>query len=53
MKFLSVEKRCPVTIFFIYISIATMISSRVTSSKLDDENSAKAWYSDETHSYRF
>ena len=52
MKFLSVEKRCPVAIFFAYISLATMTSSTVTSSKLNDENSAKTRYGDETHSYR-
>ena len=53
MNFLSVEKRCPVAIFFVYISLATMTSSTVTSSKLSDENSAKTWYGDETHSYCF
>ena len=52
-EFLSVEKRCPVAIIFVYISLATMTSSTVTSSKLNDENSAKARYVDETHSYRF
>ena len=31
----------------------TVTSSTVTSSKLNDENSAKARYFDETHSYRF
>ena len=45
--FLSVEKRCPVAILFVNISLAT-----VTSSQLNDENSAKARYVDETHSYR-
>ena len=53
MKFLSVEKRFSVAIFFVYISLATMTSSMVTSSKLNDENSAKTRYVDETHSYRF
>ena len=47
MKFLSVEKRCPFAILFVNISVAT-----VTSSKFNVENSAKAWYVDETHSYR-
>ena len=53
MKFLSVEKRYPVTILFVNISIATVTSSTVTSSKLNVENSAKARYVDEIHSYRF
>ena len=58
MKFLSIEKRCPFAIFFVYISLATMASSMVTSSmvtssKLNDENSAKVRYVDETRSYRF
>ena len=48
MKFLSVEKRCPVAILFVNVSLAT-----VTSSKLNVENSTKARYIDETHSYRF
>ena len=45
---LSVEKGCLVTIFFAYISLAM-----VTSSKLRVENSGKAWYVDETHSFHF
>ena len=53
MKFLSDEKRYLVAIFFVYISLAMMTSSAVTSSKLNDENSTKARYVDETHSYRF
>ena len=53
MKFLSVEKRYPVAILFVYISLATVTSSTVTSSKLYVENSAKARYVDKTHSYRF
>ena len=53
MKFLSVEKRCPVAILFVIISPATVTSSTVTSSKLNVENFAKAQYVDETHSYRF
>ena len=53
MKFSSVEKRCTVAILFVNISLATVTSSTVTSSKLNDENSAKARYVDETHSYRF
>ena len=48
MKLLSVEKGCPVAICFVYISLAT-----VTSSKSNVENSAKAWYVNGTHSYRF
>ena len=48
IKFLSVEKQCPVAILFVNIALAT-----VTSSKLNGENSAKAQYVDETHSYRF
>jgi hypothetical protein len=36
---------------FVNISLATVTSSMVTSSKLNVENSAKAWYVDETHSY--
>ena len=47
MKFLSFEKRSPVPILFVSISLAT-----VTSSKLNVKNSAKARYVDETHSYR-
>ena len=46
MKFLSVEKQCPVAILFVNISPAT-----VTSSKLNVENSVKTRYIDETHSY--
>ena len=53
MKFLSVEKRCPVPIFFVYISLATVTSPTPTSLQLNVENSTKAWYVDETHSYRF
>ena len=53
MKFPSVEKRCPVAILIVDISLATVKSSTVTSSKLNDENSAKARFVDETHSYRF
>ena len=53
MKFSSIEKQCPVAILFVDISLATLMSSTVTSSKLSDENSAKARYVDETHSYRF
>ena len=53
MKFSSVEKRCPVAILFENIALAMVTSSTVTSSKLNDENSAKAMYVDETHSYRF
>ena len=52
MKFLSIEKRCPVAILFVNISLATVTSSTVTSSKLNVENSAKAWYIEETHCYR-
>ena len=52
MKFLSLEKRCLVAILFVNISLATVTSSAVTSSK-NVENSAKASYIDETHSYRF
>ena len=50
MELLSVEKGCPVVIFFVYISLAT-----VTSSKVNVENSTKARYVhvDETDSYRF
>ena len=48
MKLFSVEKGCPVAIFFVYISLAT-----VTSSKSNVENAAKARYVDETDSYRF
>ena len=48
MKFLSIEKRCLVAILFVNISPAT-----VTSSKLNVENSTKAWYVDKTHPYRF
>ena len=53
MKFSSVEKRCLVAILFVNIALAMVTSSTVTSSKLNDENSAKAIYIDETHSYRF
>ena len=52
MKFLSVKKRCPVAILFVNISLATVTSSTVTSSKLNVENLAKARYVNETHSYR-
>ena len=38
MKLLSVEKGSSVAIFFVYISLATVISS-----KANVENSAKAW----------
>ena len=48
MKLLSVEKGCLVAIFFIYISLAMVMSS-----KLNVENSAKARYVNETDSYRF
>ena len=48
MKLFSVEKGCPVTIFFVYVSLATVMSSKVSV-----ENSAKAWYVDETDSYHF
>ena len=51
MKFLSVEKRCPVAILFVNISLAMVTTSRVTLSKLNVENSAKARYVEETHSY--
>ena len=47
------EKGCPVTIFFVYIPLATVTSSTVTSSKLNVENFTKAHYVDETHSYHF
>ena len=53
MKLLRVGKRCPVAILFVNISLATVTSSTVTSSKLNVENSAKAQCVDETHSYRF
>ena len=53
MKFSSIEKRCPVAILFVNISVATVTSSMVTSTKVNDENSAKAGYVDETHSYHF
>ena len=53
MKFLSLEKRYPGTILFVNISLATVTSSTVTSLKLNVENSTKARYVDETHSYRF
>ena len=49
---LIVEKRCPVAILFVNISLATVTSSMVTSSKLNVENSAKAWYVNKTYSYR-
>ena len=42
------EKGSPVAILFVYISLAT-----VTSSKANVENSAKAWYVDEIDSYCF
>ena len=48
MKFLIVEKGCPVAIFFVYIFLAM-----VTSSKLNVENSSKVRHVDETHSYLF
>ena len=48
MKLLSVEKGCPVVIFFVYIFQTT-----VTSSTANVENSAKARYVDETGSYCF
>ena len=53
MKFLSVEKQCPVAILFVNISLARATSSTVTSSKLNVENSTKAQYLDETRSYHF
>ena len=53
MKFLSVEKRFPVTILFVNIFQATVTSSTVMSSKLNVENSAKACYVDKTHSHHF
>ena len=53
MQFLSVEKRCPVTILFVNVSLAMVTSSTVTSSELNVENSVKALYVDEVHSYRF
>ena len=53
MKILSAEKGCLVTIFFVYISLATVTSSTVTSSKLNVENFGKACFVDETHSDRF
>ena len=52
MKILSVEKGCPITIFYVHIPLATVTSSTVTSSKLNVENSTKAHYVGETHSYR-
>ena len=52
-KFLTIEKQCLVTILFVYMSLAMVTSSTVTSSKLNVENSRKAWCIDETHSYRF
>ena len=48
MKFLSAEKRCPVTILFVNISLAT-----VTSSTLNAENSAKVRYVDEISNYSY
>ena len=53
LNFLSVEYRCPVAILLVYISLATVTSSTVTSSKRSVENSAKARYVDVTHSYCF
>ena len=52
MKFSSVEKQCPVAILFVNISLVTVKSSTVTSSKLNVENSTKAQYVNETRSYR-
>ena len=52
MKFLSFEKQCPVAILLVNISLATVTSSMVTSSKLNVENSAKQRYVDEIYSYR-
>ena len=43
----------PSAILFVNISLATVTSSTVTSSQLSVENSAKAQYVNETHSYRF
>ena len=48
MKLLSVEKGCQVAILFVYMSLVTVMSS-----KLNVENSMKAQNVDETHSYRF
>ena len=48
MKLLSVEKECSVAIFFVYICLA-MVMSLIA----NVENSVKAWYVDETDSYRF
>ena len=48
MKLFSNEKGCQVAILFVYVSLAT-----VTSSKVSVENSVKARYIDETDSYHF
>ena len=48
MKLLRVEKGCQVAILFVYMSLVTVMSS-----KLNVENSMKAQNVDETHSYRF
>ena len=53
MKFLSIEKQCPVATYFFYISLAMVTSSAATSSKINVENSAKSRYVDEIHDYRF
>ena len=44
-EILSIEKGCGVAILFVYISLAT-----VTSSKANFKNSTKTWYVDETES---
>ena len=48
MTLLRFEKGCPLALFFVYISLAML-----TSLKANVENSTKAWYVDETDSYRF
>ena len=48
MKLLSVEEGCPVAIFFVHISLASVMSS-----KANVENSRKVQYVDETDSYCF
>ena len=48
MKYFGDEKGAPVAILFVYVSLA-----KVTSSKANIENSAKAWYVHEIHSYHF
>ena len=47
----SAEKRCPVAILSVNISLSTVTSSTVTPSKFNVENSAKARYVNETYSY--